>query len=347
MELRQLRYFIAVAECLNFSRAAEELHITVPPLSRQIRQLENEFDVQLFVRNRRRVMLTEAGEVFLREAKTLDEQMKQFTNRMRLARRSHAGTVRISVGLHLGERLSRAVMEHSRRFPLVEIQTTGIYSSLQSAALCEGQVDVGFLRLPVDRTRLNSEALFEEGLVVLVNRESALAKRKSVGIRDLAGETLLLHDRGASASLHDKILDLFARAGMTPKTVQLPGGPPPSDDAQRLLLAAHCGIFIAADEAPARMALGCAAVAVPLDEPGASVEVHMAWRKGENSPAVLAFLETVRGVFARSGNGRGAQPSLAGERPAGKSDRWSVAERRRVIASGPRDRRSYPSSRTW
>jgi DNA-binding transcriptional LysR family regulator len=311
MELRQLRYFIAVAEYLSFSRAAEELHITVPPLSRQIRQLEDEFDVQLFVRNRRRVSLTDAGRLFLREAKTLDQQMKQFTNCIRLAKHGDAGTVRIGIGLHLGERLSRAVMEHSQQYPLVEIQTTGIYSSLQSSALSEGKVDVGFLRPPVDHVHLNSEPLFEEGLVVLMNRASPLARRKSLRIRDLAGEPLLLHDRCASASLHDKILELFARGGVAPKVVHLPAGPLPSDDVQRLLLAAHRGIFIAADEAPARTALGCAAAAVPLDEPEAKVEVHMAWRKGENSAAVLSFLESVRRVFARGPGGRNAQLTIA------------------------------------
>jgi DNA-binding transcriptional LysR family regulator len=303
MELRQLRYFIAVAEYLSFSRAAEELHITVPPLSRQIRQLEDEFDVQLFVRNRRRVILTDAGRLFLREAKTLEQQMTKFTSCIWQSKHGDAGTVRIGIGLHLGERLSRAVMEHSRQYPLVEIQTSGIYSSLQNAALVEGKVDVGFLRPPVDRIHLNSEPLFEERLIVLVNRENPLAKRKSVRIRDLAGETLLLHHRDTSAGLHDKVLDLFARAGIYPKVVQLENGPLPSDDVQRLLLAAHRGIFIAADEAPARTALGCAAAAVPLDEPDGKVEVHMAWRKNESSGAVLAFLESVRRVFGRSHNG--------------------------------------------
>ncbi len=307
MELRQLRYFIAVAESLSFSRAAEELHITVPPLSRQIRQLEDEFDIQLFVRNRRRVVLTDTGRLLLREAKTLDQQLKQFTNCIRLAKHGSAGTVRIGIGLHLGERLSRAVMEYSRRHPLVEIQTAGIYSSLQSAALTQGKVDVGFLRAPVDRTYLHSEPLFEERLIVLMSRSNPLAKRKSVRIRDLANETLLLHDRSASASLYDKILDLFARAGAAPEIVQLADGPLPSDDVQRLLLAARRGIFIAADEAPARAELGCAATAVALDEPDAKVDVHMAWRKGESSGAVLAFLESVRRSFGRGRGGRGPQ----------------------------------------
>jgi DNA-binding transcriptional LysR family regulator len=317
MELRQLRYFIAVAECLSFSRAAEDLHITVPPLSRQIRQLEEEFDVQLFVRNRRRVILTDAGRLLLREAKAVADQMARLTSCVRQAKHGDAGTVRIGIGLHLGERLSRAVLEHSHEFPRVEIQTLGIFSSLQSAALVEGKIDVGFLRPPVDRVHLNSEPLFQERLVVLVNRASPVAKRKSVRVKDLAGETLLLQDRRASASLHDKVLELFAHAGVSPEIVQLPVDPLPNDEVQKVLLAAHRGIFIVADDTVARMALGCAAAAVPLEEPEAKVEVHMAWRKGEASGAVLTFMDSVRRTFARTPNGRAPQLAIARTATAG------------------------------
>lgn len=298
MELRQLRYFIAVAECLSFSKAAEELHITVPPLSRQIRQLEEEFDVQLFVRNRRRVLLSDAGRLCLREAKTLANQMAHFTNCVRQAAHGDAGTVRIGIGLHLGERLSRAVVEHSKQYPLVEIQTTGIFPALQNAALVESKIDVGFLRPPIDQLHLNSEILFEERLAALVNRSNPLAKRKSVRAKDLAGQTILLQDRRFSPGLHDKILEVFARAGVSPHIVELPADPLPNDDVQKVLLAANRGIYIVADEAPGRMALGCAAVALPLDDPGANVEVHMVWRKGEASPSVLAFLTSLRRVFS-------------------------------------------------
>ena len=297
MELRQLRYFIAVAECLSFSKAAEELHITVPPLSRQIRQLEEEFDVQLFVRNRRRVLLSDAGRMFLREAKTLADQMTRFTRSVRQAAHGDAGTVRIGIGLHLGERLSRAVIDHSKLYPLVEIHTTGIFPASQNAALLEGKIDVGFLRPPIDQLHLNSEVLFEEHLAALVNRSNPLAKRKSVRARDLAAQTILLQDRRFSPGLHDKILEVFARSGVSPHIVELPADPLPNDDVQKVLLAANRGIYIVADEAPARMALGCAAVSVPIEEPNARVEVHMVWRRDESSPSILAFLTSLRRVF--------------------------------------------------
>jgi DNA-binding transcriptional LysR family regulator len=307
MELRQLRYFIAVADYLSFSRAAEELHITVPPLSRQIRQLEQEFDVQLFARNRRRVLLTDAGRLFLHEARALTDQMTRFTNCVRLSKQGNAGLVRIGIGLYLGERLSRAVIEHSVHFPAVEIQSAGIQSAMQSAALVEGKIDVGFLRPPIERALLLSEPLFEERLVVLINKANPLAKRKSLRVKELAGETLLLPDRRVSAGLHDKTLELYARAGVSPRVMQLPVDPLPHDEVQRVRLAANQGIFIVADEEPARAALGCAAAAVSIDDPGARVEVHMAWRKREQSGAVLAFLDTVRRMFGRATAARGSQ----------------------------------------
>ena len=317
MELRQLRYFIAVAEYLSFSKAAEELHITVPPLSRQIRQLEEEFDVQLFVRNRRRVILSDAGRLFLREAKTLTDQMVNFTNCVRRAAHGDAGAVRIGIGLHLGERLSRAVVEHSKQYPLVELQTSGIFPALQNAALVEGKIDVGFLRPPIDHMHLKSEILFDERLAALVNRTNPLAKRKSLRAKDLVGETILLQDRRFSPGLHDKILEVFARAGVSPHIVELPADPLPNDDVQTVLLAANRGIYITADEAPARITLGRAAVAVPIDEPGASVQVHMVWRKEEASATVLAFLASLRRVFGATQPARPAPFMVAssGESP--------------------------------
>ena len=150
MELRQLRYFIAVAENLSFSRAAQQLHITVPPLSRQIRQLEDEFDVRLFIRDRRHVTLSDAGRLFLREARSLISQAGRMTDSVRMAKCGSVGLVRIGVGPALGERVGRVVVEHGRQFPAVEVQCRDILSSAQYQSLFDGQIDVAFLRPCVD-----------------------------------------------------------------------------------------------------------------------------------------------------------------------------------------------------
>jgi DNA-binding transcriptional LysR family regulator len=301
MELRQLRYFIAIAERLSFSKAARDLHVTVPPLSRQIRQLEDEFGVQLFVRDRKRVALSDAGQLFLREAKVLVTQTEHMSECVKRAKNGEAGLVRVGVGLGLGERISRVLIEHAKRYPLVETQCTELFSSLQTDLLAKGDIDVGFWRPSRASAPLNTEFLFEEGLIVLVSKESPLAKRKALHMRDLAGETLLIHERSLSSGLYDKTFELYQNAGIIPCIIRLPSEPTARGDIQTILLACRKGIFIMPDEVASHPAAGSEVVAVPLDEPGAKVAVHAVWRADETSAVVLSFLNSVRTVFPRPG----------------------------------------------
>ena len=296
MELRQLRYFIAVAERLSFSKAAEHLHVTVPPLSRQIRQLEEELDVQLFVRDRRRVVLTDAGQLLLREAKVLVAQTSHACDSVRLAKKGEAGVVKIGVGLGLGEKISRVLVEHSNRFPAVEVSSSAVYSVFQSEALLEGTIDVGFLRPPV-RAELISEPLFEERFVIHVSKDSPLAKHKAIRVRDLAGESLLVPDCRPPVGIYDKTIELCAKAGVPVKIIHVSTDPAPHNDIQTLLVASRKGISIMPDEPCCSPAADSQVVAIPFDESDAKVEVHVARRRNERSPAVLAFLDTVRRVF--------------------------------------------------
>jgi len=302
MELRQLRYFIAVAERLSFSKAAEHLHVTVPPLSRQIRQLEEELDVQLFVRDRRHVVLTDAGQLLLREAKVLVAQTSHACDSVRLAKKGEAGVVKIGIGLGLGEKISHVLVEHANRFPAVEVSSSAIFSIFQTGALLEGTIDVGFLRPPVEHPELTSEPLFEERFVIHASKDSRLAKHKTLRVRDLAGESLLVPHCKPHVSIYDKTLALCAKAGVTVKIIYLSTDPLPHGDIQTLLLASHKGISLMPDEPSCTPAPDSEVVAIPFDEPDAKVEVHAAWRKIERSPAVLAFLDSVRRVFHLSTN---------------------------------------------
>jgi DNA-binding transcriptional LysR family regulator len=321
VEIRHLRYFIAVAEELSFSRAAKQCNVSVPPLSRQIRQLEEELGTRLFVRDKRRVALTDAGHALLLQAKSIANQIARIPDSIRLAETGRAGAVRIGIGLHLAERLSPALMAYSRQFPNVEMECRDIFSALQNRALVEGEIDVGFLRPRIDPVHLNSEALFEERLVVHVNKRSPLARRKALRVSDLAGKPLVVHSRSVSSGLYDEILRLYAKAGATPEIVQLPP-PVPHGAAQRFLMASRDGVFIVPDEAESYPASNSHVTAVPLDEPGAKIDVHMAWRKNETSAAVLTFLDAMRNLF----RGR----TLSGARKQGKT---SGATPRKALAS--------------
>ena len=297
MELRQLRYFIAVAERLSFSKAANELHVTVPPLSRQIRQLEDEFGVPLFVRDRRHVALTDAGRTLLREAKVLVAQTERVSDCVRQAKSGEAGLVRMAIAPGLGEHVSRVLVEHSKKHAAVELQYDEIFSDLQIEPLLEADIDVGFGRSVVDDTRLDSEILFEERLVVHLSRTSPLARRRTLRMRDLAGETLLLPNRQFCAALYDKTIELYAEAGIAPKILHVPLSPVPNGDSQIVHVASHKGIFIIPDESSGRPHPGGEVVCVPLDERDAKIDVCAIWRRNEKSCAVLAFLESVRRVL--------------------------------------------------
>ena len=296
MELRQIRYFIAVAELLSYSKAAKQLHVSISPLSRQIRQLEDEFGVQLFERDRRRVALTEAGRLFLREGQSLIRQTESLSDQLRRAKAGDLGVIRVAVGLHLGDMIGTLVRQHSQLHPSVEIQCQGIFSTMQNAALREGTIDVGFLRPPVDSV-LASEVLYEEPLVALMGKTNPLASRKSVRIEDLAEETLFLPDRNVGKGLLDKIMELFAKADVRPRVSPLVADPISHSEVHKILLATNKGIFIVGDEQSTRLENGNVAAAVPIDDPEARIEVYMAWRKSEKSATVLALLETARRMF--------------------------------------------------
>jgi DNA-binding transcriptional LysR family regulator len=295
VELRHLRYFIAVAENLNFSRAARKLHIAQPPLSRQVQRLEAELGVKLFVRDRRRVELTDAGRVLIHEARILVNQAVRTMDAVRHAGHGEYGLVRVGLGSGLGKKIKQVLIRHGQRFPDVDIQCKDILSTLQNESLLERQIDVGFLRPPVDSQHLVSEPLFEEQFLVFLNRKNPLARRRKLKVKQLASETLLLYDRNQSMGVFDKTLEIYRHAGVSPRILFTSTAP--YEEAGAMLVASGKGIYLGVGAVLASPKGGSEVATIPLDEPGARIEVHMAWRKGESSTTVLAFLDTVRQVF--------------------------------------------------
>jgi DNA-binding transcriptional LysR family regulator len=298
MELRHVRYFIAVAECLSFTRAAGQLHIAQPPLSRQIRQLEDELGVQLFARTKRRVELTRAGIAFLDEARGLVVQASRATDVARRAAQGESGILRIGIGAGLGAATGNMVVEFHRRNSAIEIECRDIYSSYQNEALRKSEIDVGFLRPPVDEVNLNSEKIFEEKFVVIMPRSHRFARRKSLRLEDIAHEPLMIFDRQRSSGLYDRILGLFTRRGLRPNITMT--HVEAHEESGAITLASGKGIFIGAGavvKVNPSLSRGELAVA-DFDEPDAHIEVFMAWRRSEESAAVLAFVESARLHFS-------------------------------------------------
>jgi DNA-binding transcriptional LysR family regulator len=295
MELRHVRYFLAVAESLNFSKAAQQLHIAQPPLSRQIRQLEDELGVELFVRNKRRVQLTKAGQAFLDEGRKLVVQAGHATEAARHAQKGESGIVRIGIASGLGGVVAKAVAENCKRFPAFNIECKDIFSSLQNENLEKCEIDVGFLRPPVDQTKLDCELLFEEEFVVVLPKSHRFAKRKFLKLKDVADEPLIIFDRHFSSGLYDRILGLYSRQGLTPHFAVT--HVEAHEEAGAIMVASGKAVFIGAGAIVTRSVAGVELISVPLNEADAKIDVYMAWRRNEESAAVLGFLESVRRVL--------------------------------------------------
>lgn len=297
MELRHIRYFLAVAEYLNFSKAAQELHIAQPPLSRQIRQLEDDLGVALFVRNKRRVVLTKAGRVFLDEARKLVVQAGHATEAARHAQKGESGFVRVGIASGLGGVVSRVVGNYCGHYPAVNVECKDVFSSSQSALLHKREIDVGFLRPPVDQVNLSCELLFEEEFTVVLSQKHPLARRKSVRLKEIADQPLIIFDRSFSSGLYDKILGLYSRQGLTPHFAVT--HVEAHEEAGAIMVASGRAIYIGVGALVTRSVDGINLASVKLNEAEARIEVYMAWRRDEDSPAVLSFLNSTRGIFGR------------------------------------------------
>jgi DNA-binding transcriptional LysR family regulator len=295
VELRHVRYFIAVAEYLNFSKAAQQLHIAQPPLSRQIRQLEEDLGVTLFLRNKRSVALTTAGQIFLDEARKLVVQAGHAMEAARHAQKGESGVVRIGIASGLGGVVSKVVFEHRKQRPTIEIECRDVFSSFQNEALRKGEIDIGFLRPPLDQLNLDCELLFEEEFVVVLPKRHKLAKRRFLRLKEIADEPLIIFDRHFSTGLYDKILGLYSRQGLTPHLTVTHAEA--HEEAGAIMVASGKAIFIGAGAIVNRTVSGLDLASIRLDEPGAMIEVYMAWRKGEPSTAVLSLLNSARRVF--------------------------------------------------
>jgi DNA-binding transcriptional LysR family regulator len=295
VELRHIRYFIEVAEQLNFRKAAQRLRIAQPPLSRQIRQLEDYLGVALFVRDKKRVELTKPGQAFLEEARKLIVQADNATEAARHAQNQQARTVRVGIASGLGGVVSQVIFGHRKQSPATEIECRDIFSSFQSEALRKHEIDVGFLRPPIDRTNLDCELLYEEGFVVTLPKSHRLAKRKSVRLKEIAGEPLIIFDRNFSSALYDKILGLYTRHGFTPRLIQ--AHVEPHEEAGAIMVAAGKGIFMGGGAIVNRSVSGLELALVGLNEPDAKIEIYAAWRKGEKSAAILGFLNTASNII--------------------------------------------------
>lgn len=220
MELRHLRYFVAVAECKSFNAAAKELFISQPPLSRQIKQLEDEMGTELIDRTQRPLQLTEAGEFFYEHAVQIlskADNLKAMTLRMANFDRT------ISIGFVssiLSGFLPRIIAAFREHHPNVRVKLHDLNSFEQTKALKEGVIDVGYGRLRLEDTSVRRIVLREERLVAAIPVGHFLASNsnRKLELLDLVNEELLLYPRIPRPSFMDQVIELFEQRNIYPQS---------------------------------------------------------------------------------------------------------------------------------
>jgi len=224
MELRHLRYFVAVAETLNFTRAAEKLHIGQPPLSQQIQALEAELGVLLFHRTRRRVELTHAGARFLPRAQAILQETNAAADDARRAALGEVGELSIGFtpSLPFASFLPRLIYQYRQRYPEVTLILREMMTQNQLAAVATDELDIGMVRLPDVEVPLEValRQLLADPLVVVARDDHPLAAQNSVSLSQLRDEPFVMYPASAGTGLYRHLMHLCQDLGFTPNVVQ-------------------------------------------------------------------------------------------------------------------------------
>jgi DNA-binding transcriptional LysR family regulator len=289
MDLRQLRYFVAVAEELHFGRAAERVGIAQPPLTQQIQKLEKELGCTLLLR-RGRTALTEAGAVLLEEARRILRQAEHAIDATRRAGRGESGVLRVgappSVMLSA---LPAVIRKYKRTYPAVtfvlrEMSTSAIEDALQS-----GELDLGFLREAVPAAPLLSEPAFEEAVVAVLPAAHALASARELKLGALREEPFVFFPRRLGEAFYDQMMSFCSSVGFAPNVVQ------EATQWQSIvcLVEARMGISIA--PACVQRFRWPGVIYRPLR--GLRTKVSVCWSGEEKAVTATAFLKIVRSQF--------------------------------------------------
>ena len=303
MELRHLRYFVAVAEELHFGRAAARLHIAQPPLSRQIRDLEREVGAPLFERVPRGVELTAAGAAFLPEARLTLAQAERARRTAQRAARGEIGRLRVGfveAAIYSGV-LPDVLGFFRMHLPNIGLSLFEMDSVQQAAAFREGRIDLGILHSPppdADRW-LRTEPVYTDPLIAAVPHTHRLAARRRLALGDLAAEPFVLFPRPVAPALYDDIIARCRSAGFSPRVVQEAAG--------WHMLAGLVGAGVGATFVPRSLTSFQQPEVVyrPVRDLSVDMGMQAVWKRGDASPVRERFVTALRAVArARARPGR-------------------------------------------
>jgi DNA-binding transcriptional LysR family regulator len=287
MELRHLRYFVAVAEELSFRKAAEKLHIAQPPLSVQIKALEAELRVRLFDRTTRSVQLTHSGRVLLAEARGVLAASSLAEQRVRDAEHALVGTLRIGVIAPVTNAWLAGILRRFRQqFPGVQLSLFDLTTTEQLRRLRAQELDAGLLRPPVDFPELAHKFLGESRQVLAVPTGHKLAKKRRLRWEDFHDQELVLIHPSAQHGFYDAFLAECAKAGAKPRPVQY------ANDIQMKMWLISAGFGVAPTIATFEEVRRPGLTFRPLPSALPLVPTVLVWRRDDTSPVLARLCES-------------------------------------------------------
>lgn len=305
--IRHIRHFVAVAEELHFRRAAERLNIAQPALSRSIKHLERQTDLQLLERNNRNVRLTNAGHVFLSGCHTMLDVMEGTVQQARKASLGEVGHLVIGyTDFAISGCLPRILQEFHQLQPDITIEPIHGVTSTQLEDLNSQKLDFGFIVGPIDRVGYNTTVVQDERYVAVLYENHPLAKKHELSLSELADEPFILGSPNSWQHFHDHLFRICREAGFVPRMVQQ------AFNSEGIFGLISCEMGITIHTECANNFLRKGLVVIPIRDITATLPTVAIWRNNENSPAREIF-----GNFLLDRAAGQTDPSLAPEAIAG------------------------------
>jgi DNA-binding transcriptional LysR family regulator len=292
MELRQLKYFIAVAEELHFGRAAESLHLSQPALSKQIQALEDSLKIQLLERTKHYCQLTMAGKKFLETARKIVQDIEEGIQITKQVADGQRGRVRVGFTeatlFSIAPNILQTYREH---YPQVELILTSAGTETNVEALRTHRIDAGFVYLPIREPSLTVYPLYEETYLAALPSSHRLARQKQISLPSLANEPLIFYPRSLAPIFFAHFIQCCERAGFLPNIVQ------EAELGQTRLGLVSAGVGISFVLSPLQNLSAKKVVYRPLIDNFPTLKLALAWRGNESSPVVREFIEILKNTI--------------------------------------------------
>ncbi|ARK32438.1 acetoin biosynthesis transcriptional regulator AlsR [Halalkalibacter krulwichiae] len=290
MELRHLKYFVTVAEELHFGRAAIRLNMAQPPLSLQIRQLEEEIGVQLFHRTKRKVELTKEGQYFLEKTYRLLADLDENIETIQKMKRGEVGEIVIGfIATAAYDLVPTIIKLYLNEYPGIKVTLKQITSAEQIIALQNGSIDVGVLSEPAESDQISFQIIREEEMVIALPKEHPLVRQTdAIQLSDLASEPFIITSRQANQGHFDSVINCCFQAGFSPNIIQ------ETAEMSTVISLVAAGIGIALVPSSMKMLLQNEVVYRNVENNKFQSVTALAWKQDSPSEIVHTFIELVK-----------------------------------------------------